>query len=132
MPPKIKLLWVACIVVVFFGFVYISFVGKVDQARQKAEAKVNQQVRIKGKPKVKEIENKGRTFKIDPIKASSLIVPISPTNFLLIESVLSFTSLSPIIIIIGTLLISASLILAPIFSFLRSRLALMLLSLKSL
>ena len=68
MPPKIKLLWVACIVVVFFGFIYISFVGKVDQARQKAEAKVKQQAHIKGKPKVREIENKGRTFKTDPIK----------------------------------------------------------------
>lgn len=68
MPPKIKLLWVACIIVVFFGFVYFSFMDKVDEARQKAEVKTKQQFRMEKKLKAKQTENKGQTFKINPIK----------------------------------------------------------------
>ena len=68
MPPKIKLLWISCIIVVFFGFVYFSFMGKVDTTRQKAEVRTEQQSRMKEKLKAKQTENEGRTFKIDPIK----------------------------------------------------------------
>ena len=70
MPPKIKLLWVSCIVFVFFGFVYFSFVGKMDEERQKGKAELRnkQQFRMNEKLKVKKTENKGRTFKVEPIK----------------------------------------------------------------
>ena len=67
MPPKIKSLWVICIIAVFSGFAYFSFMGKVDEARQKAEVRSKQQPRIKEKLEAKKIENKGRTFRIDPI-----------------------------------------------------------------
>lgn len=68
MPPKIKFLWVLCIVVVFFGFVYFSFMGKMDETRQKAELKTKQQSLMKEKLNATQTEGKGRTFKTDPIK----------------------------------------------------------------
>ena len=68
MPTKIKLLWVACILVVFFGFIYFSVLGQIDVARQKGVARVEQQSRINEKQKAQKPENKGRTFKVDPIK----------------------------------------------------------------
>ena len=64
MPPKIKLLWVACIIAVFFGFVYFSYMGKVDEARQKAEVKSKQQSRNEGKAGGKKTENKGGLLKL--------------------------------------------------------------------
>jgi len=68
MPLKIKILWVLCIVLVFIGFIYFSFLGKIDEARQKADLKTKQQSRVQGKLKARKIENEGRTFKTDPIK----------------------------------------------------------------
>lgn len=68
MPPKIKLLWVSCIIVVFFGFVYFWFIGKMIEARGKVEVKTKQHSSMKEKLKEKQAEKKGRTFKIDPIK----------------------------------------------------------------
>ena len=67
MPTKIKSLWVICIIAVFSGFAYFSYMGKVDEARQKAEVRSKQQSHNKEKLEAKKIENKGRTFKIDPI-----------------------------------------------------------------
>jgi tetratricopeptide (TPR) repeat protein len=68
MPSKIKLLWVACILVIFFGFIYFSVLGQIDVARQKGEARATQKSRLDEKQKEKKQKNKGRTFKVDPIK----------------------------------------------------------------
>ena len=68
MSSKIKLLWVTCIIVVIVGFIYFSFTGKVDDAIQKGKARVKNEHRINEKLKVKQAENRGRTFKVDPIK----------------------------------------------------------------
>lgn len=68
MPPKIKLVWVACILIVLFGFICFSFIGKAKEAQQKSEERIKQQSRITQKLNTNKAENKGRTFKVDPIK----------------------------------------------------------------
>jgi len=68
MPRKIKVLWVGCILIVFFGFVYFSIQGNIKAHRGKEEARVKQEFRIKNqKMAMKEIDS-GQTFKVDPIK----------------------------------------------------------------
>ncbi|MCL0046355.1 tetratricopeptide repeat protein [Nitrospinaceae bacterium] len=68
MPRKIKVLWVGCILIVFFSFVYFSIQGNIKAHRGKEEARVKQEFRIKNKKlPAKEIDS-GQTFKVDPIK----------------------------------------------------------------
>ena len=68
MPRKIKVLWIGCILIVFFSFVYFSIQGNIRAHRGKEEARVKQEFRIKNKRMaVKEIDS-GQTFKVDPIK----------------------------------------------------------------
>ena len=40
MPRKIKVLWIVCILVVFFGFIYFSIQDKFKAHRDKEEARV--------------------------------------------------------------------------------------------
>ena len=68
MPRKIKILWVACILTIFFGFVYFSFVEKVEVYKKKEEARVQQESRVKKKQKEAKAVDKGQVFKTDPIK----------------------------------------------------------------
>ena len=68
MPRKIKLLWVLSIVLIIFGFVYFAFTGKVEEGMQNAKDRTKQDHRIKEKLEAKRVENKGRTFRVDPIK----------------------------------------------------------------
>jgi len=55
MPRKIKVLWVGCILIVFFSFVYFSIQGNIKVHRDKEEARVKQEFRIKKKKMVMEI-----------------------------------------------------------------------------
>ena len=68
MPRKIKVLWVGCILIVFFSFVYFSIQGNIKVHRDKEEARVKQEFRIKKKKMVMEEVDRGQTFKVDPIK----------------------------------------------------------------
>jgi len=68
MPRKIKVLWVGCILIVFFSFVYFSIQGNIKAHRGKEEARVKQEFRMKkNKMTMKEFD-RGQTFKVDPIK----------------------------------------------------------------
>ena len=68
MPRKIKVLWVMCILVVFFGFIYFSIQESFKAHKVKEEARVKQEFRIKKKQMaVKEVD-RGQTFKVDPVK----------------------------------------------------------------
>jgi Flp pilus assembly protein TadD len=68
MPRKIKILWISCILIVFFTFIYFSIQEGFETHRGKEEARVKQEDRIKKKQMaVKEID-RGQTFKVDPIK----------------------------------------------------------------
>ena len=68
MPRKIKVLWIVCILMVFFGFVYFSIQDKFKAHRDKEGARVKQEFRIKKKQmELKEVD-RGQTFKVDPIK----------------------------------------------------------------
>ena len=68
MPRKIKVLWVVCILIGFFGFIYFSIQDKFKAHRDKEEARVKQEFRIKNKQMVLEEVDSGQTFKVDPIK----------------------------------------------------------------
>ena len=68
MPRKIKVLWIGCILIVFFSFVYFSIQGNIKVHRDKEEARVKQEFRIKKKKIVMEEVDRGQTFKVDPIK----------------------------------------------------------------
>ena len=62
MPRKIKVLWVGCILIVFFSFVYFSIQGNIKAHRGKEEARVKQEFRIKNKKMaMKEIDS-GQPF----------------------------------------------------------------------
>jgi len=68
MPSKIKVLWVGCILIVFFSFVYFSIQGNIKAHRGKEEARVKQEFRIKNKKMAMKEFDRGQTFKVDPIK----------------------------------------------------------------
>jgi len=68
MPRKIKVLWVGCILIVFFSFVYFSIQGNIKAHRGKEEARVKQEFRIKNKKMAMKEVDRGQTFKVDPIK----------------------------------------------------------------
>jgi pentatricopeptide repeat protein len=68
MPRKIKVLWVGCILIVFFSFVYFSIQGNIKAYRDKEEARVKQEFRVKKKKMVMKEVDRGQTFKVDPIK----------------------------------------------------------------
>ena len=68
MPRKIKVLWVGCILIVFFSFVYFSIQGNIKAHRSKEEAMVKQEFRIKNKKMAMKGVDRGQTFKVDPIK----------------------------------------------------------------
>jgi len=68
MPRKIKVLWVGCILIIFFSFVYFSIQGNIKVHRDKEEARVKQEFRMKKKKMVMEEVDRGQTFKVDPIK----------------------------------------------------------------
>ncbi len=68
MPRKIKWLWVFCILVIFFGFIYLSIKAEMEKARKYEEAKTSQAVReapatVESKPRYE-----GETFKVDPLR----------------------------------------------------------------
>ena len=67
MPKKIKILWVACVLIIFSGFVYFSFMKKVKVYQLKEEARSKQESLENKKTSLK-VENNGKVFKIDPIK----------------------------------------------------------------
>ena len=68
MPRKIKVLWIVCILMVFFGFIYFSMQDKFKVHRDKEEARVKQEFRIKKKQMALKEVDRGQTFKVDPIK----------------------------------------------------------------
>ena len=68
MPRKIKVLWVGCILIVFFSFVYFSIQGNIKAHRDKEEARVKQEFRIKKKKMAMKEVDRGQTFKVNPIK----------------------------------------------------------------
>ena len=68
MPRKIKILWIVCILMVFFGFIYFSIQDKFKAHRDKEEARVKQEFRIKKKQIALKEVDRGQTFKVDPIK----------------------------------------------------------------
>ena len=68
MPRKIKVLWIVCILMVFFGFIYFSIQDKFKAHRDKEEARVKQEFRIKKKQMALKEVDRGQTFKVDPIK----------------------------------------------------------------
>ena len=68
MPRKIKVLWVVCILIVFFSFVYFSIQGNIKAHRAKEEARVKQEFRMKKNKMAMEEDDRGQTFKVDPIK----------------------------------------------------------------
>jgi len=68
MPRKIKVLWVGCILIVFFSFVYFSIQGNIKAHRGKEETRVKQEFRIKNKKMAMKEIDRGQTFKVDPIK----------------------------------------------------------------
>ena len=68
MPRKIKVLWIVCILVAFFGFIYFSIQDKFKAHRDKEEARVKQEFRIKKKQIALKEVDRGQTFKVDPIK----------------------------------------------------------------
>ena len=68
MPRKIKVLWIVCILVAFFGFIYFSIQDKFKVHRDKEEARVKQEFRIKKKQMALKEVDRGQTFKVDPIK----------------------------------------------------------------
>ena len=68
MPRKIKVLWVVCILTVFFSFIYFSIQENIKAHRDKEEARVEQESRIKKKQVAKQDAEKGNIFKTDPIK----------------------------------------------------------------
>jgi len=67
MPKKIKILWVACVLIIFSGFVYFSFMKKVKVYQLKEEARSKQESLENKKTSLK-VENNGKAFKMDPIK----------------------------------------------------------------
>jgi tetratricopeptide (TPR) repeat protein len=67
MPKKIKILWVACVLIIFSGFVYFSFMKKVKVYQLKEEARSKQESLENKKASLK-VENNGNVFKMDPIK----------------------------------------------------------------
>jgi tetratricopeptide (TPR) repeat protein len=67
MPKKIKILWVACVLIIFSGFVYFSFMKKVKVYQLKEDARSKQESLENKKTSLK-VENNGKVFKIDPIK----------------------------------------------------------------
>jgi tetratricopeptide (TPR) repeat protein len=68
MPRNIKMLWVGCILIVFFSFIYFSIQGNIETHMGKEKQRVKQENRVKKKQMaIKEVD-KGNTFKIDPIK----------------------------------------------------------------
>ena len=68
MPRKIKVLWIGCILIVFFSFVFFSIQGNIKAHRGKEEARVKQEFRIKNKKIAMKEVDRGLTFKVDPIK----------------------------------------------------------------
>ena len=68
MPRKIKVLWVGCILIVFFSFVYFSIQGNIKAHSGKEEARVKQEFRIMNKKMAMKEVDRGQTFKVDPIK----------------------------------------------------------------
>ena len=67
MPKKIKILWVACVLIIFSGFIYFSFMKKVKVYQLKEDARSKQESLENKKTSLK-VENNGKVFKIDPIK----------------------------------------------------------------
>ena len=68
MPRKIKVLWIVCILMVFFSFIYFSIQDKFKAHRDKEGARVKQEFRIKKKQMALKGVDRGQTFKVDPIK----------------------------------------------------------------
>jgi tetratricopeptide (TPR) repeat protein len=68
MPRKIKWLWVVCILAIFFGFIYLSFEEKMEEARKHAEAKASQAVREVPATAGSKPRYEGETFKVDPLR----------------------------------------------------------------
>ena len=67
MPKKIKILWVACVLIIFSGFVCFSFMKKVKVYQLKEEARSKQESLKNKKAPLKIVDN-GKAFKVDPIK----------------------------------------------------------------
>tara|TARA_B110000467_G_scaffold116400_1_gene107094 strand:- start:84 stop:833 length:750 start_codon:yes stop_codon:yes gene_type:complete len=68
MPRNIKILWVGCILIVFFSFIYFAIKGNIKTHIGKEKQRIKQEIRIKkNQMEIKEVD-KGHTFKIDPIK----------------------------------------------------------------
>ena len=68
MPRKIKVLWIGCILIVFFSFIYFSIQENIKDHRDKKEARVKQEFRVKKKKLAMKEVDRGQTFKVDPIK----------------------------------------------------------------
>ena len=67
MPKKIKILWVACVLIIFSGFVCFSFMKKVKVYQLKEEARSNQES-LENKKASFKVKDNGKVFKVDPIK----------------------------------------------------------------
>jgi tetratricopeptide (TPR) repeat protein len=68
MPRNVKVLWIGCILIVVFSFIYFSIQKNIENHMSKEESRIKQEFRVKKKQlAVKEVE-KGQVFKIDPIK----------------------------------------------------------------
>ena len=68
MPRKIKVLWVGCILIIFFSFIYFSIQGNIKAHRDREESRAKQEFRAKKKKMAMKEVDRGQTFKIDPIK----------------------------------------------------------------
>ena len=49
MPRKIKVLWVGCILIIFFSFAYLSIQGNIKVHRDKEEARAKPRISYKEK-----------------------------------------------------------------------------------